>query len=64
MKEVQKGLSRVSFHSDWTIERCQMSLKKLKAIDNTRVESWSEAQRHLHKNSSLQLQGAIRKKVV
>jgi [protein-PII] uridylyltransferase len=63
MKEVQKGLSRVSFHSDWTIERCQMSLKKLKAIDNTRVESWSEAQRHLHKNSSLQLQGAIRKKL-
>ena len=63
MREVQKGLSRVSFHSDWTIERCQLSQKNLSKMESLRLNSWSDAQKKLLGDPSLQVQAAIRKRL-
>ncbi len=63
MAEVQKGLSRVSFHSDWSTERCGLTKKQFDGIKNVKVESWQEALKHLVKSPSMQTQGAIRKRL-
>lgn len=61
MGEVQKGLSRVSFHSNWTIERCQLSQKDFQESQNLKIENWQDVQKLLLKKPNLQVQGAIRK---
>ncbi len=61
MGEVQKGLSRVSFHSDWTIERCGLSIKEFKSLSDLKVDSWGEALKLLKENPNLQTQALIRK---
>lgn len=63
MKEVQRGLSRVSFHSDWMNERCQLSNKEFDKIENLEVKNWRELTSLIQKDSSLQAQAAIRKKL-
>jgi len=61
MVAVQKGLSRVSFHSDWVIERCQLSLKDLDHYESTKVTSWGESVRQIAEDRSLQSQSLVRR---
>ncbi len=63
MSEVQKGLSRVSFHSNWTIERCQLNNKEFDSCQNLQVDSWQDVQKQLLSDPNLQVQGAIRKRL-
>lgn len=63
MGEVQKGLSRVSFYSDWTIERCQLNRKDFKASQEIQINSWQEAFKCVSDNPNLQTQAAIRQKL-
>ncbi len=63
MGEVQKGLSRVSFHSNWTIERCQLTLKDFKECQELQIDSWQDVQKQLLSDPNLQVQGAIRKRL-
>ena len=63
MVEVQKGLSRVSFHSAWVLERCNLSNKELNEVEKLNPQSWKEAQNLVRKNTSYQAQAAIRRKL-
>lgn len=63
MMEVQKGLSRVSFHSDWVNERGQLSQKELENLAHLKVGHWRELLRTIQKEPSLQTQAVVRKKL-
>ncbi|MCJ8276803.1 MAG: HD domain-containing protein, partial [Bdellovibrionales bacterium] len=61
MREVQKGLSRVSFHADWVSERCRTSLAKIKKYEEKTLQTWSEAFKVIESDSSLQAQALVRR---
>ena len=61
MREVQKGLSRVSFHSDWVSERCRTSLKSIKKREENPVTSWQEAFKLIEEDPSAQAQATVRR---
>ncbi len=63
MSEVQKGLSRVSFHSNWSIERCQLTNKEFSTAQNIQVDGWQDIQQKLLNEPNLQVQGFIRKRL-
>ncbi len=63
MMEVQKGLSRVSFHSDWANERCTMTIKKMESFQKVDPSNWLESFKVLKKDQSLQTQAILRKKL-
>lgn len=61
MREVQKGLSRVSFHADWVSERCKTSLKQIKNIDEQKINQWSDAFKAIENDHSIQSQSLVRR---
>ncbi|MEM7646463.1 MAG: HD domain-containing protein, partial [Pseudomonadota bacterium] len=61
MAEVQKALSRVSFHGDWVSERCGLSLKDFGAVNQWEPKSWQDCFKGLKKNPNLQNQLIVRK---
>ncbi|MCB0378278.1 MAG: HD domain-containing protein [Bdellovibrionales bacterium] len=60
MREVQKGLSRVSFHSDWVHERCRTSQKKIKTLGEIKLSGWNDALKLLESDPSLHHQAIVR----
>jgi [protein-PII] uridylyltransferase len=61
MVEVQKGLSRVSFHSEWVIERCQLKQKQLQFYDGVSLSTWGDSVRLLTSDTSFQAQSLVRR---
>ena len=61
MREVQKGLSRVSFHSDWVFERCRTSDEKLSKLSNIKINSWKEAFQLIRVEPNLLAQYRVRR---
>ncbi len=60
MKEVQRGLSRVSFYADWVIEQALSSDKKIKMIQSQSLKTPSDCFLALRNYPSLLMQNRVR----
>ncbi len=60
MREIQKGLSRVSFYADWIIEVARVSPQKISKTERLTFKNISSPQKALKKESSLLVQNRIR----
>lgn len=60
MREVQKGLSRVSFYADWAIEQAAAPLARLKAIEAKKLQTVDALFSALHEDPSILMQNRVR----
>lgn len=60
MREVQKGLSRVSFYADWVIEQASASPARLKAVSDRKLNSVDSLFAALVEDPSLLMQNRVR----
>lgn len=60
MRDLQRGLSRVHFYSDWIVEVAESSEKNLKAIESLEFKKLEDLSGALHKNSSVLVQKKVR----
>lgn len=63
MREIQIGLSRVSFYAEWVVERARASRPRIKQVESRAIETPSEAFRALKDDSSVLMQGRVRSRV-
>ncbi|WP_413613469.1 HD domain-containing protein [Bdellovibrio sp. HCB-110] len=60
MRDLQRGLSRVHFYSDWIVDVAEASEKELKHIENLEFKKIEDLTSALHKNSSVLVQKKVR----
>lgn len=60
MRNLQRGLSRVHFYSDWIVEVAQAADRDLKKIENLEFSKIEDLTSALHKNSSVLVQKKVR----
>lgn len=60
MRDLQRGLSRVHFYSDWIVEVAQASEAELKKMDQLSFSKFEDLANVLHKNSSVLVQKKVR----
>ncbi|MEK2645463.1 HD domain-containing protein [Bdellovibrio sp. BCCA] len=60
MRDLQRGLSRVHFYSDWIVEVAEASEKELKQIEQLEFKKIEDLTNALHKNSSVLVQKKVR----
>jgi [protein-PII] uridylyltransferase len=61
MREIQKGVSRVSFYADWVIEQATRPQKRIAQVKKTKVESVEQLFGALEKDPSLLMQNRVRR---
>ncbi|WP_413570659.1 HD domain-containing protein [Bdellovibrio sp. HCB117] len=60
MRDLQRGLSRVHFYSDWIVEVAESSEKELKKLEQFEFKKFEDLSLALHKNSSVLVQKKVR----
>ncbi len=60
MRDLQRGLSRVHFYSDWIIQVAESSEKELKNFESLSFKKMEDLYLALHKNSSVLVQKKVR----
>lgn len=60
MRDLQRGLSRVHFYSDWIVEVAEASEKDLKKIENQSFHKFEDFLTALHKSSRVLVQKKVR----
>jgi len=60
MRDLQRGLSRVNFYSDWIVEVAESSEKELKKLEDQKITKAEDLNKLLHKNSGVLSQKKIR----
>lgn len=60
MRDLQRGLSRVHFYSDWIVAVAESSEKELKDVDSEEFAKIEDVVFVLHKNSSVLIQKKVR----
>jgi len=60
MRDLQRGLSRVHFYSDWIVEVAESSEKEMKQIESLEFKKPEDLVSVLHKNSSVLVQKKVR----
>lgn len=60
MRDLQRGLSRVHFYSDWIVDVAEASEKELKKIEHLEFKKLEDLTSALHKNSSVLMQKKVR----
>ncbi|KHD88884.1 MAG: protein-PII uridylyltransferase [Bdellovibrio sp. ArHS] len=60
MRDLQRGLSRVHFYSDWIVEVAQASAKDLKKLEQLEFKKFEDLSAALHKNPSVLVQKKVR----
>lgn len=60
MRDLQRGLSRVHFYSDWIVQVAESSELDLKKIERTEFKQAEDLFKTLHKNSSVLVQKKVR----
>ncbi len=63
MRDLQRGLSRVHFYSDWIVEVAEASEKELKSLEQLDFKKFEDFTSVLHKNSSVLVQKKVREKL-
>lgn len=63
MRDLQRGLSRVHFYSDWIVAVAESSDKYLKNVESEEFVKFEDALSALHKNSNVLLQKKVREKL-
>lgn len=63
MRDLQRGLSRVHFYSDWIVEVAEASEDTLKTIETQKYLKVEDLTRALHKNSSVLVQKKVRENI-
>lgn len=60
MREIQNGLSRVSFYADWMVERARATKAKITAVEEAKLNKLLEAFPALEGDPSHLMQGRVR----
>ncbi len=60
MREIQKGVSRVSFYADWVIEQASRPMARLKAVDAEKLVTPVQLLAVLERDPSILMQNRIR----
>ncbi|MBX3034274.1 MAG: HD domain-containing protein [Bdellovibrionaceae bacterium] len=63
MREIQRGLSRVSFYAEWIAEQAGAGEKRLSALRAVPLKTRAQAMRALEKDPSVLMQSRIRQKL-
>lgn len=60
MREIQKGVSRVSFYADWAFEKATASRARLEKVDRLRLETPRDLFKALKQDPSVLMQNRVR----
>jgi [protein-PII] uridylyltransferase len=60
MREIQKGVSRVSFYADWVIEQASSPIAKIKKVESRKLQSATALFDALEEDSSILMQNHVR----
>lgn len=63
MRDLERGLSRVHFYSDWIVEVAEASENELKQIERVEFKKIEDLVSALHKNSTVLMQKKVREKL-
>ncbi len=63
MKEIQKGVSRVSFYADWVFEQALATKARLKKVESVRLEKPQDLFEALEFDSSVLMQNRVRLRI-
>ncbi|UOF02055.1 [protein-PII] uridylyltransferase family protein [Bdellovibrio reynosensis] len=60
MRDLQRGLSRVHFYSDWIVEVAESSDQELRNLENLEFKKFEDMEVALHKSSTVLVQKKVR----
>ena len=60
MREIQKGVSRVSFYADWVVEQASQSSRKVREVESTKLDSVSSLFKALEDDPGILMQNHVR----
>lgn len=61
MRQIERGIARVSFYSDWILERTKSSDKALQSYEKIKLKTASQLYQALEKNQSMLMQYEVRR---